>query len=81
MAILEAMYYGCKVVAWKAPGPNLIIENGKSGWLTESNNEVIERIIDATDVKTAAQHRALSEFTWRSSAEKMYSIVGGRNEL
>lgn len=81
MAILEAMYYGCKVVAWKAPGPNLIIENGKSGWLTESNNEVIERIIDATDVKTAAQHRVLSEFTWRSSAEKMYSIVGGRNEL
>lgn len=33
MAILEAMYYGCKVVAWDAPGPNLIIENGKSGWL------------------------------------------------
>lgn len=28
MAILEAMYYGCKVVAWHAPGPDFIIEDG-----------------------------------------------------
>ncbi len=34
MAILEAMYYGCKVVAWKAPGPNLIIKKTEDlvGW-------------------------------------------------
>ncbi len=25
MAILEAMYYGCKVVAWKAPGPIILL--------------------------------------------------------
>lgn len=76
MAILEAMYYGCKVVAWKAPGPNLIIENGKSGWLTESNNEVIERILDTTDVGEEAHRRILREFTWESSAKKMIAVIG-----
>lgn len=76
MAILEAMYYGCKVVAWKAPGPNLIIENGRSGWLTESNEEVIDRILDTTDVREAAHHSVLSEFTWESSAKKMITVIG-----
>lgn len=75
MAILEAMYYGCKVVAWEAPGPNLIIENGKSGWLTESNDEVIERILDATDVGEEAHRRILREFTWESSAKKIKQII------
>lgn len=76
MAILEAMYYGCKVVAWNAPGPNLIIENRKSGWLTESNDEVIERILDATDVGKEAHRRILREFTWESSAKKISTIIG-----
>ena len=76
MAILEAMYYGCKVVAWKAPGPNLIIENGRSGWLTESNEEVIERILDTTDVGEVAHRSVLSEFTWESSAKKMIAVIG-----
>lgn len=76
MAILEAMYYGCKVVAWKAPGPNLIIENGKSGWLTESNKEVIERILNTTDVGEEAHRRVLREFTWKSSAKKIITIIG-----
>lgn len=75
MAILEAMYYGCKVVAWNAPGPDLIIENGKSGWLAESNEEVIERILDTTDVGEEEHHRVLCEFTWESSAKKMRSVI------
>lgn len=75
MAILEAMYYGCKVVAWNAPGPNLIIENGRSGWLTESNKEVIERILDTTDVGEEAHRRVMREFTWKSSAKKMRSVI------
>lgn len=76
MAILEAMYYGCKVVAWKAPGPNLIIENGRSGWLAESNEEVVEKILDTTDVGEAAHRSVLSEFTWESSAKKIITVIG-----
>ena len=76
MAILEAMYYGCKVVAWNAPGPNLIIESGKSGWLAKSDEEVIEKIIDKTDVSVEAHHRVLRDFTWKSSTKKMITIIG-----
>ena len=75
MAILEAMYYGCKVVAWKAPGPNLIIENGKSGWVVKSDAEVIEKIIDEIDVSVEAHHRVLRDFTWESSAKKMKQTI------
>mgnify|MGYP000747887421 CR=1 FL=1 len=51
MAILEAMYYGCKVVAWEAPGPNLIIENGKSGFLVHSNSGVLNCIANGNLMK------------------------------
>lgn len=76
MAILEAMYYNCKVVAWKAPGPRCIIENEKSGWLTKSNKEVIEKIMDLTDVGVEAHQRVLRKFTWESSAKEILLIVG-----
>lgn len=76
MAILEAMYYGCKVVAWEAPGPSYIIENGISGWLVRSNAEAAEKILDTTDLSEASGSRILSSFTWQSSAEKILSISG-----
>lgn len=76
MAILEAMYYGCKVVAWNAPGPGLIIENGFSGWLAESNEEVVEKILDTTAVEQAAHQRVINHFTWETSARKILSIIG-----
>lgn len=78
MAILEAMYYCCKVVAWNAPGPNLIIEGGKSGWLIESNEEVTKRILDKTDVGEEAHRRVLSKFTWESSAKKIITVIGDK---
>lgn len=75
MAILEAMYYGCRVVAWNAPGPNLIIESGKSGWIVKSDEEVIEKIIDRAEVGVEAHCRILAAFTWESSAKEMRSVI------
>lgn len=72
MAILEAMYYGCKVVAWKAPGPNLIIENGVSGWVVESNEEVVGAIENTGDISEKAHKRIVDKFTWECSAKKIY---------
>ena len=43
MAILEAIYYGCKAVAWNAPGPDSMIENGISGRIVVNNQQVIEK--------------------------------------
>ena len=75
MALLEAMYYGCKVVAYNAPGPNLIIENGKSGWLVQEDEEIIDKIMDETDISKEAHRRVIDEFTWENGAKKIYGII------
>ena len=50
--------------------------DGKSGWLVESNEEVIERILDAKDVGEESNRRIFREFTWESSAKKIITIIG-----
>jgi 1,2-diacylglycerol 3-alpha-glucosyltransferase len=76
MAILEAMYYGCKVVAWHAPGPDLIIENGVSGYLVNNNSQIIEILKSNKDNRLQAHDRIVNEFTWNSTAEKIKMQVG-----
>lgn len=75
MAILEAMYYGCKVVAWEAPGPSFIIEDGMSGWLVSSEEQAIEKIKDNIDVIKNAHKRICEKFTWSSTAEKILEVT------
>lgn len=69
MAIMEAMYYECKVVAWKAPGPDFIIEHGISGWLAESDCEVETAIRDSADITDGAHRRIIERFTWKNTAK------------
>lgn len=76
MAILEAMYYGCKVVAWEAPGPSFIIENGVSGWIVDNDQQVIKKIEDGTSLGEEAYNRAMKAFMWDSTAKKMYAVIG-----
>lgn len=75
MAMLEAMYYGCKVIAWKAPGPDLVIENGISGWIVHSNQQIIEKIKDNSMVGKAAHNRVSNGFMWKNTAIKFYSVI------
>ena len=77
MAILEAMYYGCKVVAWKAPGPNFIITNNVTGYLANSNESVIEAIEAEHNVSEAAHQCILQRFTWNASANRMRKVIEG----
>ena len=63
MAILEAMYQGCTVIAIHAPGPDYIIENGKSGFLVDSVSEMVRVINDAKRVVNPRE-RILGAFTW-----------------
>jgi 1,2-diacylglycerol 3-alpha-glucosyltransferase len=72
MAILEAMYQGATVVAVHAPGPDMIIEDGKSGFLVQNESEMLELIqknpfLQREDV----QGRVISEFTWEKTAGKI----------
>lgn len=75
MAILEAMYYECKVIAWKAPGPDLIIENGISGFLVESDEEIIETILKKTYTNREAHQRIEENFTWKNTAEIISKVI------
>jgi len=75
MAILEAMYYGCKVVAWKAPGPSFIIEDGVSGCLADSDEGIMKAIKDKIIIPEAAHQRILTHFTWDRTAEIILSIA------
>ena len=75
MAILEAMYYGCKVIAWKAPGPDLVIENRISGWIVNSNQQVIEKIKDSTKFSKAAHNRVFNGFMWKNTATEFFSVI------
>lgn len=76
MAILEAMYYGCKVVAWKAPGPSYIIEDDISGYLVDSNELVIERILTSEYNPGSGKKRVLSQFIWNNMACTVSTLAG-----
>lgn len=75
MAILEAMYYECKVIAWRAPGPDFIIEDGISGWLVENDDDVIEKIFDDRKLGLEATKRIVSDFTWDSTAHMIKMLM------
>lgn len=73
MAILEAMYYECKVIAVNAPGPNYIIENKKNGILIE--NLDIDEFVNAItnklyiDMGRAAKEHIINNFSWNNVAK------------
>lgn len=75
MAILEAIYYGCKVIAQHAPGPDFIIEDGVSGVLCSSSHEIEEAIINSQIDKNSAKERVLGSFTWKITADKIWKLV------
>jgi len=68
MSILEAMYQGCTVVAFKAPGPSYIIEDGISGSLVDNTNEMKEKLVHGDLQGIEAQKRISSTFGWESTA-------------
>ena len=68
MAILEAMYQGATVVARSAPGPDFIIEDGKSGYLVESVEEMADVLQSIRDLGANAHERIINEFCWEHTA-------------
>lgn len=75
MVLLEAMYYECKVVAWKAPGPNFIVSDKETGYLVSSDEEIIEAIELNDDMKCAMKKRVIGMFTWSSTAIKIMNKI------
>jgi 1,2-diacylglycerol 3-alpha-glucosyltransferase len=77
MAILEAMYYENEVIAIKAPGPEYIIENGKSGYICDNEEELIDRILraDKETIGLKAKQRVLDKFVWDKSADEIIKLI------
>lgn len=81
MSILEAMYQKCIVVARKAPGPEEIIEDGISGFLCSTDEEMANVIRNGAenDMGLCAKERVVSHFTWEKSADLLIKIVEDKN--
>lgn len=77
MAILEAMYYENVVIALRAPGPELIIEDGKTGYLCEGEESLIQRVLtaDKGTIGKNAQESIVKRFLWEKSVEQMKEII------
>ena len=77
MSILEAMYQGCVVAARRAPGPEQIIEDGVSGFLCSSDQEMDQVFSDPRTERMgeAAEKRIQDCFTWDRTAEQIRAQV------
>jgi 1,2-diacylglycerol 3-alpha-glucosyltransferase len=77
MAILEAMYYKCHVVARRAPGPDIIITNGHDGHICDNNSEIIQAINKGIDPLLAekAHEKIVREFTWGNTAKVILNSI------
>lgn len=77
MAILEAMYYECSVAALRAPGPDIIIKDGQTGYLCDTEEMLTERLKTADKRAVGKQaHKSVEDsFMWDRSAAKILDIV------
>lgn len=76
MAILEAMYQKCTVVARRAPGPNYIIQDKISGYLVDTIEEMVEVINTRNYLGDEAKERIIEKFNWLSTAKLILKEMG-----
>ena len=70
MAILEAMYQGCTVIAVHAPGPDAILRNGETGYLVEDVDQMIRIILSDKRLNPEELRREIkNHFTWDRSSK------------
>lgn len=78
MAILESMFYEGTVIALDAPGPSFIIENEISGYICNTQDMLMKKILEAEHQRIGvyARKRVLEYFVWEKSANEMMKIIG-----
>lgn len=76
MSILEAMYQECVVIVKEAPGPSFIIEDGVSGFVVNSLEDMVSSMnYVPSKIGRNAKHRIISKFNWTDSAATIYSRI------
>lgn len=72
MGILEAMYQGCVVIARKAPGPLMIIDDGRDGFLVETDSEIVDKLqTEVGEIPNRAHEKIVREFNWETSCQRL----------
>lgn len=77
MAILEAMYYENVVIALTAPGPEVILDNERTGFLCKDEETLIDRIwkVDKDVLGKQAHESIVEQFLWEKAAERIMSVI------
>ncbi len=75
MSVLEAMYYGCKVLAFHSFGTDFIIENKVNGYLVSNKTEMEHCICHMPPLSENAHNRIVRHFTWQTTAEIIHQII------
>jgi 1,2-diacylglycerol 3-alpha-glucosyltransferase len=80
MAMLEAMYYECPVVAWRAPGPDYIFKDRVNGYLCDSRDAMVQRIGEILEKRPEeliqkAKQRVEQDFMWESTANIIEKLI------
>lgn len=78
MAILEAMYQECTVIARHAPGPDFIIEDRKCGYLANTPEEIAALVRTVPPIGTVDRKRVIESFSWNTMAT---TVLGWYKEL
>ncbi len=80
MSLLEAMYAGCPPVARPGPGPAFVIEDGVSGLLADTPEELaaaVQRAAAMPALGAAAAARVRAHFLWTASAKTVLRMLAG----
>lgn len=77
MSILEAMYYEKPVFALHAPGPDDIIEDGKTGYLFDTPEQMAEEFFNKPikGIGEKGSKRIREFFTWKTTADQIEKII------
>lgn len=70
MSVLEAMYYRCPVVAMRAPGPEYLIQQEKTGYLCETFEqlkECVEEVVEGKRRLPDTRDYVKERFFWESA--------------
>ncbi|WP_418747610.1 glycosyltransferase family 4 protein [Frisingicoccus sp.] len=85
MAILESLYYGCRVIAYKAPGPLDIIEHGKNGLLLSNYDvdnwcESIKQAMQTDSLILEGKRTVREKYMWNQIAKAFVELLEEQNE-
>jgi glycosyltransferase involved in cell wall biosynthesis len=84
LVLVEGMACGLPVLATQSPGPELIVEPGRTGWLVPAGDEdaLVSAMIEAIDDERERERRgaaalevARERFSWTSIAARLAGIL------